>query len=363
MKAPRRQRGFSLVELLVAAALGLIVLGAVLASFAGSRAASRATTGTSQLADSGRFALATLAQGLRSAGYFACNSTTINAPAVEVPGSSVGLTFTQAVTGYEAAGSAPGSTLALGASPAASGSAGSWVNALDSTLLGTAIAAPANAPNGGNVGPIAGSDVFAIHGTQSGSVPAYVTAVSSDSDFTVNRVPTTWQTGQIAAVSNCMTSAIFVMTSLTPLDIGHTPFSTPGFAPGSMIQPLATTAYYIGAGEDGDAALYAAVSNQGTGAFSANEIAADIENLQVLYGIDSGGQGAVTQYVTADQIGASASVYSVEIALLAASAPNAVTPPAAPQTYNLLGTSVTAPIDSRRRQVFTTTVALRDALN
>jgi len=351
------------VELLVAAALGLIVLGAVLASFAGSRAASRATTGTSQLADSGRFALASLSQSLRSAGYFACNSTTINAPAVEVPGSSVGLTFTQAVTGYEAAGSAPLGTVALVPTPIASGSAGSWLNALDGKLLGTAITLPSNPPSGGNVGPIAGSDVLVVHGTQTGSAPVYVTAVPSDSDFTVNAVPATWQTGQIAAVSNCMTSAIFVMTTLTPLDIGHTPFSTPGFAPGSMIQPVSTTAYYIGPGEDGDAALYAATANQGSGTFSATEIAPDIENLQVLYGIDSGSQGAVTQYVTADQIGASATVYSVEIAVLAASALNAVTPPTAPQSYSLLGTTVTAPIDSRRRQVFTTTVALRDALN
>jgi hypothetical protein len=56
-------------------------------------------------------------------------------------------------------------------------------------------------------------------------------------------------------------------------------------------------------------------------------------------------------------------VMSVKVAVLAASNLEAVKPPAAAPTYQLLGTTVTAPVDSRARQVFEVTIAARNALN
>ena len=55
-------------------------------------------------------------------------------------------------------------------------------------------------------------------------------------------------------------------------------------------------------------------------------------------------------------------VMSVKVALLAASAPGAGRPAAA-VTYNLLGTTVTPPVDSRSRQVFEATIAVRNSLH
>jgi hypothetical protein len=52
---------------------------------------------------------------------------------------------------------------------------------------------------------------------------------------------------------------------------------------------------------------------------------------------------------------------SVRIAVLAASPPGATTKPSAAPTFNLLGTTVTAPIDTRLRRVFDITITLRDS--
>ena len=71
----KRTRGFSLVELMIAVALGLLVTTALVSMFVGVRSASRTTSGVGALADSGRFALDTIEQSVRGAGNFACNST------------------------------------------------------------------------------------------------------------------------------------------------------------------------------------------------------------------------------------------------------------------------------------------------
>jgi type IV pilus assembly protein PilW len=120
--------------------------------------------------------------------------------------------------------------------------------------------------------------------------------------------------------------------------------------------------YYIGVGADGDGALWVLDLN-GTGTFTAAELVPDIENMQVLYGIDTTGTQAASRYVTADQVTDFNLVVSVKIAVLAASAATARQPPAAAQVFTLLGTTVTAPLDSRVRKVFDVSVAVRNVVN
>ena len=125
--------------------------------------------------------------------------------------------------------------------------------------------------------------------------------------------------------------------------------------------PLTTTIYYIGVGSDGDASLWRLEQVNGPGFGAPEELVPDIENMQVLYGIDPAGTQTAAAYVTADQVGAN-NVVSIQVALLVASPPSNK-PPAAPAAYNMVGTQVTAPWDFRRRQVFYATINLRDAVN
>ena len=124
-----------------------------------------------------------------------------------------------------------------------------------------------------------------------------------------------------------------------------------------------TTVFYVGQGADGSPALFEAVTDtsQANG-FQYQELVAGVENMQVLYGVDLTGSQVPSEYVTATNVANWSSVVSVRIALLLRSDLGAVSLPAAAPTYNLLGTNITVPRDTRLRQVFTATIAIRNRL-
>lgn len=358
----KRSRGFSLVELMVAITLGLIVLGALLGLFAGTRAANRSTTGISGLTDGGRFALDFISASGRVAGFYSCSNasrhrTILNAGATPLP-----FSFSNPVGGYEAAATGPGTALVLPPGPAtADGAVGDWTGGLDAALAGKVVK---------------GSDVLVVRTSlpRTGATPAlpvYVTAIADGTDnFAVN-TPGNLATGQIAVIADCVNAVSFQVTAFDGINVFHDVGGAPGnsvsalpisFSVGAEVMPLTTTVYYIGVGADGDGALFVMDLN-GTGVFTARELVPDIENMQVLYGFDVTGNQTSYQYRTADQVTNWGQVASIKVAVLAASAPNAVTPPAAAATFNLLGTTVTAPIDSRSRQSFDATITVRNSVN
>ena len=81
--------------------------------------------------------------------------------------------------------------------------------------------------------------------------------------------------------------------------------------------------------------------------------------MQVLYGIDSDNDQFPNQYVTSDNVPDFNAVVSLRIMLLIHSIDDFVTE--APQTYTFNGV-LTTPADRRLRQVFTTTIALRNRI-
>ena len=70
--ARRRTAGFSLLELLLAAALGVLTTAALAQLFVSNARATAVQTGQARLQESARLALHFLAQSARSAGYFGC---------------------------------------------------------------------------------------------------------------------------------------------------------------------------------------------------------------------------------------------------------------------------------------------------
>jgi len=68
----KKQTGFTLVELLVALALGVLLLGIVITIFIGSKATSRAATGVARSQEATRFATHFLKQDIRMSGFVAC---------------------------------------------------------------------------------------------------------------------------------------------------------------------------------------------------------------------------------------------------------------------------------------------------
>jgi type IV pilus assembly protein PilW len=245
------------------------------------------------------------------------------------------------------------------------GAANNWVPNLDPEFTA---ASAALAPLGIQV---QGSDVLVVRSGVPRVTPVYTTAdvAPGANSVLVTPVPVSMTGGQYkyAAIADCTKSVIFSVTAAAagaPSTItlnGNLPV---GFSAGALVAPLTTTVYYIGTGSDGDSSLWRVEQMNGPGPtffLPPEELVPDVENMQVLYGIDPAGTQTAAAYVTADQVGA-VNVVSIQLALLVASAPaTRALPAAAP--YNLLGTLVTVPADNRLRQVFNATINLRNAVN
>jgi type IV pilus assembly protein PilW len=355
-----RIRGFSIVELMVAITLALIVTAGVLAVFAASRSAYQSTSGTAALADGGRFALDFIQNGVRSAGYLACNTSARNISMLN-GAPTLAVNFSQPLGGYEANGTGPAGNYALAAAPVAPDpSAADWATGLDAALANQVVQ---------------NNDVLVVYSTLRNVQPVYVSTIQDGFDNFITNTQGALLANQLAVISDCAKSVVFQISSISGAGsntrIKHQAGGTPGnnaaifpvsFEQGSQVAPVDTTVFYIGKGADGDGALFAYDSNSSP-TFVVNELVPDIEAMQVLYGVDSTGTQTVSQYVTADQVtgGNFNNVMSVKVAVLAASPLGSVPIPAVAPFYFLLGTKVTAPRDTRSRQVFEITIAVRNS--
>ena len=354
--------GFSLVELMVAITLGLLLTGAVISVFVGSRSAYESTAGVGDMADSGRLALNLIGESVRSAGNLACNSAMSATSQTVVPGAPL-VTFVnnfgQGIVGFEANGTAPAAAIALPALPVA-GAVNNWTPNLDPTV--TVGAAP---PPPGLGLPVQGSDVLVVRSSVPRVAPVYTRADVGPNANNLIVTPVPVAIAGYAAVSDCTKSVIFQVPAVVApgatavgLNAG---LPGVGFSAGALVTPLTTTVYYIGTGSDGDSSLWRIEQVNGPAFAPAEELVPDVENMQVLYGIDPTGTQTAAAYVTADQVGA-VNVVSIQLALLVASPPRNKPIPV-PPPYNLLGTLVTVPGDNRSRKVFYATINLRDAVN
>ena len=354
----RRATGFSLVELMIALTLGLIVTTALLSVLVGTRSAFISTSGVAALTDGGRFALDFIQQSVRGAGFMACNNSSRTRTILNAALSPMAYDFTQPLAGFEANGTGVSDALTLPAAPVtADTSLSDWTANLDTALDSQVVK---------------NSDVLIIRESLSSPSSVTVTAISDGaSSFTVNN-GAGLSGGQLAVISDCAKSAAFQITGISGAGVvshnagggppGNAVATLPySFAAGSQVTPVNTILYFVGVGADGDSALFAYDLN-GSGAFTARELVPDIENLQVLYGVDTSGTQTASTYVTADRVADFNTVMNVKVAVLVASTPNAIQVPSAAQTYDLLGTTVTAPRDTRRRRVFSMTIAVRNAL-
>jgi type IV pilus assembly protein PilW len=360
-------RGFSMVELMVAITLALVVTTGVVSVFVGSRSAYQATSGTAELTDGGRFALNFISNSVRSAGYLACSTSTHVVSTLNVGATPLPYSFNQALGGYEANNTGVGAAYAVATPPVAGdNNVAHWNAAAATPNLDGALA---------NAKPLTNNDVLVVRSTLANAQTVYVASIPAVDQIQVN-APGSLTNGQLAVISDCGFSVmVFQITGLAGAVISHDPAGIPGnsvasFAPlsftaGAQVTPVNTVVYYIGAGADGDGALFSYDLNAGLnagGGFAANELVPDIEAMQILYGLDTTNTQTVSQYVTADQVPDFNTVMSVKVALLAASAPGSAHTGPVALTYNLLGTTVTAPVDTRARQVFEETIAVRNSL-
>lgn len=360
------QRGVTLVELMVAMLLGLLLTAGAIQVFVGNRVAYTFNQGLARLQENGRFAIDTLSFRTRMAGYYGCLSEVAVTNNLAGGPGSLAFDFAEGLFGYEAKGTAPGNTFAAGdVNPANADDASDWTETLHTDLENDVIP---------------GSDVLVIRNV-SASAHSLVSPYTSSTHVFAAAATGDYAVGEIAIVSDCQKASVFQITSVAPasggIQLGHT---AAGVSPGNSATGASwgsdqaygdaaellraeTWIYYVGASAGGPPALYQRrLSLSGTTvSLVDDELVDGVETMQVLYGIDSDGDGAVDAYQTAGAVTDWAEVAAVRVALLIRS-PEEYGTEVDQATYNVNGT-IFDPVDDRRiRQVFTTTIGLRNRL-
>jgi type IV pilus assembly protein PilW len=360
-----RQRGVTIVELMIAMLLGLLITGGVIQVFVANRTTYAFNEGLSRLQENGRFALDTLGYRIRLSGHLGCLwgvpvTNNLNAP------TSFTFNFAEGLFGYEATGTGPGDAFnAAATNPANEADATNWAPTLPAEVAGRVIP---------------GSDVIVVR-NGSGGGNSLISPFNTSGSLFVDAAAGEFQAGDIAIAADCQKASVFQVTGVTDtgtaIRLDHTAAGTPGnataawgvdqeYAIGAEVVRAETWVYYVGTpAAGGPPSLFqqriSVNSGSTTAALAAEELVDSVDTMQVLYGVDAALDGAVDQYVTADAVADWDTVVTVRASLVMRS----------PQEYgneiddrNYVVNEVTFnPVDDRReRQVFTTTIALRNRL-
>jgi len=330
---PKNQRGLSLVELMVAMVLGLILMSSVGGVYISSKQSYRTTEAVSRVQENGRFSITKLAEDLRMSGFMGCGagglSVTNNLTSTSPP-----YDFTIGVEGTDGASNAPDTITIKYATNfnlkvtqiMASAGADLKVTANDNISQNNIVL----------VCDVVQGDIFQVTGTSGGSG----TMKDTVSHATGSGTPGNSVLG--LSKSYDVNARIFGLTSVV-----------------YSIAP--------GAGIGSPPALF---RNDGvTCPLSANgcEIAENVENMQVVYGVDTSvpEDGAADVYQKAGSITAAnwTRVVSARVSLLIRTNETNLTETLQSYVYDLDGdgiaTTETA-LDNRIRRVYTVTVNLRN---
>lgn len=364
----KKQRGLSLVELMVAIVLGLVLVAGVIELFVNNRQVYRVQEAKARMQEDGRFALQHISRLLNNAGYRGCDSL-LNQKANDLAAIvdpddgtvTTSLTGDQTVRPLEnVLNNADGYLWRLDIPVEGSeGSSGSWSPALD----------------GGINDALAGSDVITIRSVGSG----HANVIDHDAnDFSAPLITGTDNTftpcspadpespncSNIALVTTCDSAAIFQITNDPSTgSIEHaTGIGSPGNLSadlgdnfgGGWINTYSAHTFYIRQGSSAPSLYQKVLDN------SAQELIEGVERMEILYGVDTNQNYAVDEYRTANTVGNWANVISVRISLLMVSLENNLTVDG-PQDYYFNGNTITPAADDRRlRRVFTQTIVLRN---
>lgn len=347
-----RTAGFGLIELMIAMALGLLVLAGVLVIFLAQRQVYQNATSQGLIQDADNALSAIITPVVRGAGFTGCG-TIGNGVRSYVTARPTPLTFdtSSAVHGFQA--NAVPSPLVDGAPNDTT--TGDWTPALDGSFV--------------TAGGVAkGSDVLVLIGAQPGTSPVGATAFNVGSIAANNASSTNGFTPPLmVAVSDCGKSSVFEVDAVASNVLAYTtgPNGTPLYPAGSQLIPIQQTAFFVAKGHAGQSALFEGVMTippGGTTAgakWSVNEMVPGVSNMQVLYGVGVNGQN--TRYVDASAVTNFSAVTSAKLGFLIEGNQASSTAATNQTAFTLFNTAINVPADSRLRHTFYMTVNFRNA--
>ncbi|MBN4079491.1 PilW family protein [Beggiatoa alba] len=344
MKTPtayfgRRQKGMTLIELMIAVTLSLILLAGVLQIFIGNKQTYRVQDAMARVQESGRFAVKFLVKDLRMAGFMGCASiNSINNP----PTNMVDLDNN-------------------GVPDTISGFIGDGLQGWESTQLPVPISDTQNLVIGTTVGTVlAGTDILSIKRASDTGVrlTGNMTTMNANIQLLTATVNGMFSAGDILMISNCENTDIFAATNVSggavtttiahsnAVNIGN--FLTTPYGQDAEVMRMVNTVYFVGNNTRGVPSLFRQDMGNG-GVFTTQELIEGVDDMQISYGEDTDGDRTANLYRDADTVTDMRQVVSVRISLVLRSIENNV------------ATSVDATFGDRRlRRTFTTTVAIRN---
>lgn len=397
-KSLGRHRGASLVELMIALAIGVMLLLGLIQVFGASRAAFSAAEGLSRVQESGRFVAEMLRFEMRMAGHLGClnESAVLGVPGTEFqpPNPRVFNLLTAnpsalntapfafrldaPVQGYEFSNTGPNANYLLGPVALAGD------NFANPGLPGDLAAVAAEA--------VAGSDVLVLRYLSPdtialGAIPVDpalgIVQVNPAESFRV-------QPGAIYGMSDC--GRVVLFQARTAADPGTGAFNASrgglnvsvtgpagwdaslNYGVGSLVNlhRYVMSVYYVGIDAGGEPALFRRFVDPTIGAPFIGQreaIVEGVESMQLVFAVDTGfnGDGRMDDqpdiYATASAVEAAAAwrqVVSVRVGLLVRSPQRASDQSLVGRSVRVGETVITLPQDGRIRQVYEATVVPRN---
>ena len=399
--AARRQAGLTLVELLVAIALGLFLSWGAIQAFLAGKQTYTMQQALSRIQENARAAQELMGYDIRDSGSYGCAS-----------GRNVGFYSLRPVTAADWAAGIRADPLKYLSINGLTGTSHTYLagesnptaesNFAYATFAVNNVTGAANADTtllaALNPTPVAGTDVLITHNAT--NVGAYVQASPVSTSTKLNVPNRDFLLADVLALTdaNCRQLFIFQPTSVTggaTAQVNYTPgFPQPTWGgknlwdTGASLMKLSTAIYYIGNNAAGTPSLYRRVS--GSVAGPSEELLSGAENLQIEVGVDTNNDGVLDTYSTPNAVTAmqwnawddsnrdgdiqegirispdvspmvEQNVVAIRYSLLLRSDQQLLE---APQPYTYNGTTTTpAATDRRLRQVVTSTVGIRSRLN
>ena len=383
--AASRAGGFSLVELMVAMAIGLVLVLGMASVYLFSKTAFSRQSQLSSIQQGVRTAFEYLGNDARMVGHMGC--FTGSAPTAAnffnaLSTTAMATNYAVGVEGYEFALTPTDNVYALGSdAPADETDGAKWKTNAASGGISNANMMTAL---GGGLTP--GSDVLVIRTVTRGPVRLTADTTGTGSALIIENISSgTCSTGTAkmsgfcagshGLIASCNAARVFAVTSINAgtrtltLPTGAFPVFAAGTA---EVFPMQTIAYYVKRSSSGTTtSLYRRIFNGdpapvgGVEQSDEQELIQDIESLQLSYGVDTATVvGVVDSYKRAHEVTDWARVVAVRLGLLLRSSTVVAPGTSVSASAPVNGVTVTYPSGSRYdRRVFTTTVAIRNKIS
>ena len=378
--------GFTLVELMVALAIGLLLTIGVVQIFSASRSTYQLDEGLARAQENGRFAIEFMSREIRHAAHLGCRrwkEPTGNFDLYIIHSTLVGTAQEYNITGvfgyeYSSTSTAPGSTYPI--SPSPTNTTSGWAPALSAGVTGASGALP-------------GSDIIGVERVVGTPINLAAPTTRTTTLQVAPAEANLFRTGDVVLLTDCNKGTLFQVTDVD-IVTGTLTHDLGGGSPGNrcgiweaglagssnaagdactdqtyrtnaVLGPMATVYFFVAQDPASSRPTLFQNTIAPAGAGIPTALVEGIENVQILYGVDDSIQpdGIPERYVPANSVPNFLNVVSIRVGVLVNSVNatgTATDTTVDTDTYNVAGTIIDPQNDKLKRRVFTTTIQLRN---